>query len=174
MINTAFSSNSNSNHPSINWSAIIIFALGFWLSASFVLDFVLIPSLSLTGMMNNGGFASAGFVIFGVFNHIELICASLILTSILVLVSKDYFFGKKAVISIILGSLLLVIALAYTYVFTPHLTAEGLCLNQFSDDLGMSPEMILWHQGYWVLELCKYLFCGVLFRWSFQNSCSIN
>ena len=48
------------NH--INWSAIVLFALGFWLSASLLLDCVVIPGLLTSGMMNQEGFPSAGYV----------------------------------------------------------------------------------------------------------------
>ena len=48
----------------INWSAIILFSLGFWLSGSFIFDFVLIPSLFASGMMVGNDFPSAGFLIF--------------------------------------------------------------------------------------------------------------
>lgn len=158
----------------INWSAIILFTLGFWLSASFVLDFVLIPALSVTGMMSQGGFASAGFVIFGIFNRVELICASLVLTTALVFRSQHYFTERKQFLSIIFSSVLLVIALAYTYVFTPHLTAWGLCLDQFSATQAMPKSMISWHEGYWFLELIKYALAGTLLRWSYQGLLSHN
>ena len=59
-MNTIFST----TRKEINWSAIILFSLGFWLSGSVVLDFILIPSLSVSGMMNGTDFASAGFLIF--------------------------------------------------------------------------------------------------------------
>jgi len=171
MFNIAFSHDHNRQ---INWSAIILFTLGFWLSASFVLDFVLIPSLSVTGMMTESGFASAGFVIFGIFNRVELICASLVLTTALVFGSQHYFTQRKQVLSIIFSSLLLAIALAYTYVFTPHLTAWGLCLNQFDVNQTMPTNMISWHEGYWFLELVKYILAGTLLRWSYQGLLSHN
>ena len=53
----------STTHKQINWSAIILFSLGFWISASLVLDFILIPSLSVSGMMAGTDFASAGFLI---------------------------------------------------------------------------------------------------------------
>lgn len=162
------------HYKPINWSAIILFTLGFWLSSSFVLDFVLIPSLSVTGMMSDGDFASAGFVIFGVFNRVELICASLVLTTALVFGSQHYFTQRKQVLSIVFSLILLIIALAYTYVFTPHLTAWGLCLNQFNPSQMMPEGMISWHKGYWVLELVKYALAGTLLRWSYQGLLSHN
>jgi hypothetical protein len=53
--------------------------LGFWFSSSIILDWVIIPSLYVSGMMTQSGFASAGYLIFWNFNRIELVCAALIL-----------------------------------------------------------------------------------------------
>jgi hypothetical protein len=153
----------------INWTAIVLFALGFWLSGSLLLDFVLIPSLATTGMMTDGGFASAGFVIFGVFNRIELICASLVLTCAFVFYFNHNFNTKKQGLFITFSSLLFLIALAYTYLFIPHLSAWGLCLNQFNNIETMPSAMISWHKGYWILEALKYGLGISLLRWSYQN-----
>ncbi|WP_017294257.1 hypothetical protein [Geminocystis herdmanii] len=124
---------SHSHHQhqkAINWSAIILFALGFWLSGSFLLDFVLIPALFASGMMTDGSFASAGFLIFGIFNRIELICASLVLTCAFVFAFNHNFDSKKQTLFVTFSSLLLLIALSYTYLFIPNMSAWGLCLNQ--------------------------------------------
>ena len=69
----------------INWQTVVMFALGFWLSSSLLIDFLIIPGLSAAGMMTQEGFASAGYLIFGIFNRIELLCAALILTGFLVI-----------------------------------------------------------------------------------------
>ncbi|BAQ62661.1 hypothetical protein GM3708_3067 [Geminocystis sp. NIES-3708] len=159
----------NKQIKQINWSAIILFALGFWLSGSLLLDFVLIPSLATTGMMAQSGFASAGFTIFGVFNRIELICASLVLTCAFVFSFNHDLDDKKQKSFIIFSSLLFLIALAYTYLFTPHLSAWGLCLNQFNTIETMPSAMILWHKSYWILETVKYGLGITLLRWSYQN-----
>lgn len=167
-MNTISHSN-HKEHKEINWFAIILFALGFWLSGSLLLDFVLIPALSASGMMTEGGFASAGFLIFGVFNRIELICASLVLTSAFVFSVNHDFDYKKQSLFIIFSSLLFLIALAYTYLFIPHLSAWGLCLNQFTTLTTMPSEMISWHEGYWILEALKYGLGISLLRWSYNN-----
>ncbi|MBL1209044.1 MAG: hypothetical protein FWJ34_04765 [Geminocystis sp. GBBB08] len=167
-MNTISHSN-HQEHKEINWSAIILFALGFWLSGSLLLDFVLIPALSASGMMAQSGFPSAGFTIFGVFNRIELICASLVLTCAFVFSFNHDFNSKKQALFVTFSSLLFLIALAYTYLFTPHLSAWGLCLNQFNTVTTMPSEMILWHKGYWILEGLKYVFGFNLLRWSYNN-----
>ncbi|MFM7353457.1 MAG: hypothetical protein ACKO1G_10510, partial [Microcystis aeruginosa] len=54
-----------------NWTTLAMVVLGFWLSASFVIDLIILPSLSVAGMMTQNGFASAGYLLFGIFNHLE-------------------------------------------------------------------------------------------------------
>ena len=158
----------------INWSAIILFSLGFWLSGSVVLDFILIPSLSISGMMNGTDFASAGFLIFGIFNHIEIVCASLILTGTLIFYSQGYLTSERQFSHIFFASLLLLISLAYTYIFIPNLTAWGLLANQYIGEAGMPSTMMFWQGGYWLLEITKFAIAGTLFNWHYRSSCSIS
>ncbi|MGC1248065.1 MAG: hypothetical protein WA865_17760, partial [Spirulinaceae cyanobacterium] len=114
----------------VNWPAMIMFALGFWLSSSLLLDLVIIPSLSATGMMTQANFASAGYLMFGIFNRVELVCAALVLTSFLVLGrNHNYFSSDKQRWSIILSTLLLAITLTCTYFLTPQMSGLGLQLN---------------------------------------------
>jgi hypothetical protein len=157
------------NHKSVNWFAIILGSLGFWLSGSFILDFVVIPSLSLTGMMESDDFASAGFTIFNIFNHIELVCSAVVLTGVLVLSFNHYLQGKKQVLFLSFSSILLLIALAYTYIFIPNLTGWGLSLHQFGTTVEMPKSMIVWQGGYWVLEGIKFILGITILRWCNQN-----
>lgn len=157
----------------INWSAMIMFALGFWLSGSFILDFVLIPSLSASGMMAEGGFASAGFVIFGIFNHIEVVCAAIVLTGFLVFSHHHNLSEKQERWSVIIASLLLIITLAYTYIFTPQMTSLGLNLNWLNPSTEMPRAMIPMHAFYWLLETIKFFGGAILLKWCYRNSCRI-
>ncbi|MGY6530391.1 MAG: hypothetical protein ACXITR_10730 [Cyanobacterium sp.] len=157
----------------LNWNAIILSTLAFWFCSSLFLDFILIPSLSVSGMMNDGGFANVGFLIFGVFNRIEVICAALILTVSLVFYFNHQFPENKQTIFLVFANLLLLIALAYTYIFIPHMSAWGLSINQFSATTEMPHQMISWHEGYWVLEAIKYLLVGNLLRWCYSNTCPV-
>ena len=158
----------------INWSAIILFSLGFWLSGSVVLDFILIPSLSVSGMMNGTDFASAGFLIFGIFNHIEIVCASLILTGTLIFYFQGYLTEDRKLIHVLFASFLLLISLAYTYMFIPNLTAWGLLTNQYTGEAGMPSTMMFWQGGYWLLEITKFAIAGILLSWNYRSSCSIS
>lgn len=163
---------SSNNLKQINWSAIIMFALAFWLSGSLILDFVLIPGLSLSGMMAEGGFASAGFLIFGIFNHIELVCAALVLTGFLVFFHYHNLNGTQEKWSIVFASLLLMIAIAYTYVFTPQMTSLGL-INWINPNQEMPSAMVSMHESYWFLEAVKFILGITLLKWCYRNSCRI-
>lgn len=47
---------SNLNLKKSTWQTAILLTLGFWLSASLVLDWVIMPSLAVAGMMNEENF----------------------------------------------------------------------------------------------------------------------
>jgi len=66
------------------WQTIVTLTLGFWLSGSLILDWVILPSLYVSGMMTQAGFAT-GYLIFWNFNRIELLSAALVLTGVLVI-----------------------------------------------------------------------------------------
>ncbi|MCC0177023.1 DUF4149 domain-containing protein [Waterburya agarophytonicola K14] len=157
-----------------NWSTIIMFALGFWLSGSLVFDFLVVPGMLTTGMMNEPGFASAGYVIFGTFNHLELLCAAIILAGCLVYRFGDLFNQQVSYKSVLTAATLLAIALVYTYFFTPQMSSAGMSLDLFATTTEKtSTTMTVMHLGYWSLEVTK-LFCATaLLRTFFRNSCSL-
>ena len=158
----------------INWQVIILFALGFWLSGSLLLDFVIVPGLFATGMMSQAGFASAGYSIFGLFNRIELICAALVLTGFLALNRRHLLPHHQQRWAIVLSALLLTIAIIYTYIFTPQMSSLGLQLNWFeSSRVAMSPAMAQIHGAYWGLELLKFVSGATLLRWCYRDSCTL-
>ncbi|MCU0535810.1 MAG: hypothetical protein MUD14_18125 [Hydrococcus sp. Prado102] len=161
-------------HP--NWSAVIMFALGFWLSGSLIIDFAIVPSLWVTGMMNLSGFASAGYTLFGIFNRIELLCAALVLTGFLGLRFDrliPYSDRLQKRLSLILSGFLLFIPLVYTYFLTPQISSLGLQLNFFETINTMPAAMIYLHEGYWFLEIVKFVAGVTLLRWCFRNSCTL-
>lgn len=165
----------NSSHTSkpINWSTVIMVVLGFWLSGSLVLDCLIVPGMLTSGMMNEPGFASAGYMIFGAFNHIELLCAAIVLAGCLV-----YRYGYHLTVqmerkSIFAAISLLAIALAYTYIFTPLMSGMGMSLDQFSTVTEASTSMAIIHVAYWSLEIVKLVAATALLRTFFRGSCSI-
>jgi len=150
-----------------------MFALGFWLSGSLVFDFLVVPGMLTTGMMNEPGFASAGYVIFGAFNHLELLCAATVLAGCLV-----YRYGSESANiitnkSVVLGTVLLLIALAYTYILTPQMSSMGMSLDLFATAKVMPAAMTPMHVAYWSLELAKLIFGVSLLRSFYRNSCSL-
>lgn len=151
------------------WQTVVISILAFWLSSSLLLDLVIMPSLYAAGMMDQTGFATAGYSIFWVFNHIELFCASLALTGLLVLRNNQALVGRKSNQAIVLSLLLIAIAGIYTYVLAPEMSALGLQLNLFESVAEVPTAMDQLHQGYWVLELCKLVTSGALLGLCYRN-----
>jgi len=150
------------------WSTITILTLGFWLSSSLVLDWVIIPSLYVSGMMAQAGFASASYLIFWNFNRIELLCAALVLTGVLVLDTQLATSNLRRG-AIALSLLLLAISLVDTYFLTPQICAAGLQLNLFESATKMPATMSQLHAGYWVLEAMKLVAGGTLLGWCFRQ-----
>jgi hypothetical protein len=148
------------------WQPVAMLTLGFWLSASLILSWVIMPSLYVTGMMTQPGFASAGYAIFWNFNRIELLCASLVLASVLAICSTQ---SKWRLNAIILSVLLLGIALVDTYFLTPQMSALGVQLNIFDTVLETPANMNLLHAGYWVLEAVKLVAGCTLLSWCNRN-----
>lgn len=161
------------NSKAANWSTIIMFALGFWLSGSLIFDFLVVPGMLTTGMMSEPGFASAGYVIFGTFNHVELLCAATVLAGCLV---YRYGYGLTSKIntkSLLSAAALLVIALAYTYIFTPQMSSMGMPLDLFATAEANSSSMTLMHLSYWSLETVKFIAAAALLRTFYRDSCAI-
>lgn len=152
-----------SSKPS-RWAVIILSALSFWLSASLVLDLLIMPGMYATGMMEQPGFASAGYTIFGIFNRIELVCAALILTCLLALQSQYSVVGKSMQNLIVLAAILLDIVLGYTYFLTPHMSALGVRLNLLDPVNTFPSSMGMMHAGYWLLEIAKLAIVGILIK----------
>jgi len=148
------------------WQSIALLTLGFWLSASLLLDWVIMPSLYVSGMMTQASFASAGYVIFWNFNRLELLSAGLVLTSVLAMCNSQSKWRRSA---IILSMLLLAIALVDTYLLTPQMSAIGLELNLFKTTVETPATMDVLHGGYWILEAVKLLAGGTLLGWCWRR-----
>ena len=164
----------SSRSNSISWSTVIMVALGFWLSGSLIFDFLIVPGMLTTGMMSESGFASAGYVIFGTFNHIELLCAATVLAGCLVYRFGDCFNQRVSYKSVLTATALLSIALVYTYIFTPQMSSAGMSLDLFATATpAVSTTMTVMHIAYWSLELVKLAFAATLLRTFFRSSCSL-
>lgn len=141
----------------INWKAIAIVALTFWLCSSLLLDFVFMPTMYITGMMTEPGFALAGYSLFGIFNRIELVCMALALTSVLVLQKRRLL--SHWTMPLAIG--LLGIVLVCTYGLSPAMSSLGLELNLF-EPATVPTAMNQMHFQYWTLELMKLFGCATL------------
>ncbi|MEH2261360.1 hypothetical protein [Nostoc sp.] len=147
------------------WQTAIILTLGFWLSASLIVDWVIMPSLYLSGMMSQAGFTTAGYTIFWNFNRMELLSAAVVLTGALALGKIQYHWHIG---SIILSGLLLTIAVLDTYFLTPQMSAIGVQLNLF-EAAAIPSTMNLLHGTYWVLEVVKLVAGSTLLNWCWRE-----
>jgi hypothetical protein len=144
------------------WQNIAIGSLGFWLSGSLILDLVIMPTLWATGMMESGGFASASYSIFWIFNRVELLCAAAALSSIWAL-SKVARPSVDSQRKLLVGAVMLMaIALSYTFILTPQMSGLGLNLDVFETTKSIPAEMNQMHSIYWVLEASKIAIAGML------------
>lgn len=150
------------------WQTIVMLTLGFWLSGSLILDWVIMPSLYVSGMMTQSGFATAGYLIFWNFNRIELLSAALVLTGVLTL-GTQFAANNWRRSAIALSVLLLAISLIETYFLTPQMSATGLQLNLFESAAEIPVTMNQLHVGYWVLEAVKLIAGGTLLSWCFRQ-----
>jgi uncharacterized membrane protein len=144
------------------WQTIVTCLIALWLGGSLVLDTVVFPSLWAAGMMTQPGFASAGYLTFGLFNHYELMLAGLTMTGVLVLNHGGHFEAKQERRAILLSVLLLAVAIVDTYLMTPQMSALGMQLNLFEPVSEMPAGMVPMHLGYWTLELLKLGSAGTL------------
>lgn len=152
--------------------SLALLALGFWLSGSLLLDLVVMPVLYTTGMMSSASFASAGYTLFNVFNHIEVFCAALVLTIVLVFryrhtqVATPLARWEDWSLSLAIG--LFGVALLFTYLLTPQMGALGIQLNLFQTVVETPAGMNQLHGAYWTLEVLKLAagttLLGLLYR----------
>ncbi len=165
-MNAAFGNSSKK----IEWQTIAMCALGFWLSGSLLLDFVIMPGLSAVGMMSQANAATVGYSLFWIFNRIELLCAALVLTSLLALRGTSNLYLQVRRWSILLSVALLSIALIYTYIMTPQMTALALQLNMLEPLSGMAQGVMPMLEGYWMIEAVKLAAVAVLLGWCYRDA----
>ncbi len=151
------------------WQTVVMLTLGFWLSCSLLLDWIIMPSLYVSGMMAQPGFTTAGYLIFWNFNRIELLSAALVLTGMLVLSKTQLSTPNLRLGAVTLSLLLLLVSLSDTYFFTPQMCAAGIQLNIFESVAAIPATMNQLHAGYWVLETVKLIAGGTLLSWGFRQ-----
>ncbi len=148
------------------WLTIILVTLALWLGGSLVLDFVIMPSMYMTGMMNQSEFVSAGSMIFSAFNRVEVICAAVGLTGLMALgITLPEGFSNRIRTLSLLALGLLAITLTYTYSLTPQMSGLGLNLNLFNSSVEVPTGMNQLHLSYWGLEVIKLTVVGLVLGW---------
>lgn len=150
------------------WHTIALSALAFWFSSSLILDFLIMPGLYAAGVMSEADFATAGYSIFWIFNRIELLCAALALTGVLVLQQTPGFIAHRTQ-AIALAIFLLIVPLMYTYVLTPEMSALGLHLDLFNLSVSTPSGMNQMHGLYGIAELSKLIASGIMLSLFYRN-----
>ncbi len=146
-----------------SWTPNLLFLLLAWLGATMVLDFVVMPSLYLTGMMTSTDFAGAGYVLFGIFNHAEILAGAVVLTGLLALLSEGALQAYSRAATVIQGLTLMTIALFYTYCLTPAMSALVLSIDG-SQLVEVTRAMNVLQAEYWGLEVIKLTVLVLLIR----------
>jgi Domain of unknown function (DUF4149) len=111
------------------WLTAIAAILGFWLSATLLVDFTIMPSMYFSGMMSTPNFGAAGYTIFSVFNRIELLCGAAALSVGLWLWQSEILNRKQKIEIGVSSVLLLLIALCYTFILTPQMGGLSIDLH---------------------------------------------
>jgi Domain of unknown function (DUF4149) len=153
------------------WLTAIAAVLGFWLSATLLIDFTIMPSMYFSGMMSTPNFGAAGYTLFSVFNRIELLCGAAALSVGLWLWQSEILDRKQKIEIGVSSVLLLLIALCYTFILTPQMGGLSIDLNMMDtasiangglENLQMHstisdvpPGMNQMHVLYWGLEALK-------------------
>ena len=151
------------------WDSAVLFLAVFWIGGSLILDLVVMPMLYMNGMMTAPGFASAGYSLFELFNHVEMLLSGLILTGVLAMRQAHpdcsvEVSGSRSRWALLLASSLVAIALTYAYVLTPHMGAIGIALDM-PGTIHIIPGAMTWmHGAYWLTETTKILLLGFLLR----------
>jgi Domain of unknown function (DUF4149) len=173
------------------WLTAIAGVLGFWLSATLLIDFTVMPSMYFSGMMNTPNFGAVGYTLFSVFNRIELLCGAVALSAGLWLWQSNVMDSKQKMEVGVSSFILLLIALCYTFVLTPQMGGLSINLNMLDsasvvngglENLQMHstvvqdapPGMNQMHVIYWVLEALKITLMATVLGTTYRRLVSTN
>jgi Domain of unknown function (DUF4149) len=166
----------NLSHPTIapqetqtwqnsSWHRILPLALAFWVSASLLLDFLVMPVLYQSGMMTESNFVLAGQSLFGSFNRVELLLGAVVLVGFLIKQQAPLLERESMGRNLPIALLLFGIAALYTYALTPAMTSIGFD----AEVTGIIPtQMDTLHYVYWGLEALKITALSLLFSREFR------
>lgn len=173
------------------WLTAIVGALGFWLSATLLIDFTIMPSMYFSGMMNTANFGAVGYTLFSIFNRIELLCGAVALSAGLWLWQSNVLDSKQKIEVGVSSALLLLIALCYTFILTPQMGGLSIDLNMLDsanivngglENLQMHstivkdapPGMNQMHVVYWVLESLKITLMATVIGTAYRRLVAVN
>jgi Domain of unknown function (DUF4149) len=173
------------------WLTAIAGVLGFWLSATLLIDFTIMPSMYFSGMMNTPNFGAVGYTLFSIFNRIELLCGAVALSVGLWLWQSEILDRKQKIEIGVSSALLLLIALCYTFILTPqmgglsidlHMMDSASIVNGGLENLQMHstivtdapPGMNQMHVIYWVLEALKITLLATVLGATYRRLISAN
>jgi Domain of unknown function (DUF4149) len=167
------------------WLTALAAVVGFWLSATVLLDFTIMPSMYFSGMMNTPNFGAVGYMLFSMFNRIELLCAGVALSAGLWFLASSRYSERQKIEVGFSAVMLLAIALCYTFILTPQMgglsvdlhSIDGLsALNGGLEDLQMHSTlstvpagMNQMHVIYWVLEAVKITALASLLGFAYRQ-----
>jgi hypothetical protein len=149
------------NHRSLG------FVLAVWLGGSALLDFVVMPTLYFTGMMQSASFASMGESLFLTFNSLEIILGAIVVAAVLAHRHEPDVEAHQSLGGLGLPIVMLLVAILYRYILTPQMAGMGIQLDWMSDPT-MPVGMMMMHGGYWLLESVKLLAGVVLLNRCFR------
>ncbi len=172
-----------SNHQT--WLTAATAVVGFWLSASLLLDFIIMPSMYMSGMMTSSSFGIVGYTLFSAFNRMELVCGAATLCLGLWLWQSTLLDRQQKIEVGISSAILLAIALSYTFILTPQMGGLSVDLNVLDsaalvngglEDLQMHstiPQvpagMNQMHLIYWGLEALKITLMGTVLGLAYRQ-----
>lgn len=142
-----------------------------WMGAIVLLDLVVMPALYFTGMMQQADFAVAGYSIFGMFSHVEMLVSAIVLTLVLWQIKVAHDSGNSLVQTHgssrrlwVLASMLLVICCLVSSALVPQMSALSMPLDGgFERVLREPDETMNWFHGlYWMLDGLKIFAAGLL------------
>jgi len=147
------------------WHRMLPIVLLFWISASLVLDLLVMPVLYTSGMMAESNFVLAGQALFGAFNRVELVLGAIVCVGFWTKQQMPQTERESLFRNIPIALLVFGIAALYTYAVTPAMSGLGFA----QEATGIVPaQMDSMHMAYWGLESIKLSALSVLFSRDFR------
>jgi len=160
----------NRSGQETRWLAIAMLALIFWLSSSVVFDVILLPSFAATGMTAQPEFASLGYVLFGAFNRLELLCGSTVAAAIAAACYQAHWQRREWSLAAVVLAVLLAIAAVYLYWLAPEMSALDAPLSWLNPPRNPMSGTMLQLQGlYWLLDGLKLALGSWLLVWCVRH-----